>query len=261
MRALPASSRGRAAYGLGGRQRSGRGVDRGRSADRLAAPAALAAAGRRPVRPAVGGDDFIATDLVSAPLLWVAPLAIYLASFIVAFSPRGARLDRAARSIAAPAMVTLLWVPYGSAGGWPILAVLAMELVAFGVVAIALHGRLAQDRPDPSHLTEFYLILSLGGALASAPSSRSSRRTLFPDVWEYPILLVGALVALGARRADARAPRHARAVVSTSARSSPGSAAGCCRTSRSAPRCSSALVVTGALGDRGRHPLARWSAA
>ena len=43
-----------------------------------------------------------------------------------------------------------------------------MELVAFGVVAVALHGRLAQDRPDPSHLTEFYLILATGGALASA---------------------------------------------------------------------------------------------
>ena len=43
-----------------------------------------------------------------------------------------------------------------------------MELAAFGVVAIALHGRLAQDRPDPSRLTEFYLTLSLGGALASA---------------------------------------------------------------------------------------------
>ena len=34
---------------------------------------------------------FIATDLVSAPLLWVWPLAIYLASFIIAFSPRGQR--------------------------------------------------------------------------------------------------------------------------------------------------------------------------
>ena len=50
-------------------------------------------------------------------------------------------------ALAAPAMVTLLWVPYGSAGGWPVLAVLGMELVAFGIVAIALHGRLAQDRP------------------------------------------------------------------------------------------------------------------
>ena len=63
----------------------------------------------------------------------MAPLAIYLASFVIAFSPRGARPIRLA-AIAAPAMITLLWVPYGSAGGWPILVILAMELVAFGVV-------------------------------------------------------------------------------------------------------------------------------
>lgn len=137
---------------------------------------------------------FIATDLLSAPLLWVAPLAIYLASFILAFSPRGVRFIGLA-AVAAPAMITLLWVPYGSAGGWPILVILAMEMGAFGVVAVALHGRLAQDRPDPAHLTEFYLIMAAGGALASAFVAILAPH-LFPGVWEYPILLVGALVAL-----------------------------------------------------------------
>jgi hypothetical protein len=137
---------------------------------------------------------FIATDLVSAPLLWVAPLSLYLVSFIIAFSPRGARWIRWAVT-AAPAMVTVLWVPYGSAGGWPVLAVLTMELVAFGIVAVALHGRLAEDRPDPSRLTEFYLILSLGGALASAFVALIAP-SVFPGVWELPILLVGALVGL-----------------------------------------------------------------
>jgi hypothetical protein len=137
---------------------------------------------------------FIATDLVSAPLLWVLPLSIYLVSFIIAFSPRGGRwIGRA--TVAAPAMITLLWVPYGSAGGWPVLAVLAMELVAFGIVATALHGQLAKDRPDPSRLTEFYLILSLGGALASAFVALVAPN-VFPGVWELPILLVGALIGL-----------------------------------------------------------------
>jgi spermidine synthase len=149
---------------------------------------------------------FIATDLVSAPLLWVAPLGLYLVSFIIAFSPRGGRWIRWA-VIAAPAMVTVLWVPYGSAGGWPVLAVLAMELVAFGIVAVALHGRLAEDRPDPSRLTEFYLILSLGGALASAFVALIAP-SIFPGVWELPILLVGALVGLAlVAPARAAAPR------------------------------------------------------
>ena len=137
---------------------------------------------------------FIATDLVSAPLLWVLPLAIYLATFIVAFSPRAATPVRLA-VLAAPAMVTLLWVPYGSAGGWPIVLMLVMALIAFGIVATALHGLLAQDRPSPDRLTEFYLVMSLGGALASAFVALVAPN-VFPGVWEYPLLLVGALVAL-----------------------------------------------------------------
>lgn len=138
--------------------------------------------------------NFIATDLVSAPLLWVGPLALYLVSFIVAFSPRGGRVLRACATLT-PAAVTLLWVPYGSAGGWPILVLLAVELIAFAVVAIGLHGRLAQDRPDPDHLTEFYLVISFGGAVAAAFVAIIAP-SLFPDIWEYPILLVAALAAL-----------------------------------------------------------------
>lgn len=138
--------------------------------------------------------NFIATDLVSAPLVWVIPLAIYLASFVIAFSPRS-RTVVAIAVAAAPAMITLLWVPYGSAGGWPILVLLATELLAFAVVAIALHGRLAQARPGSDRLTEFYVVISTGGALASAFVGLVAPN-IFPDIWEYPILLVGALCAL-----------------------------------------------------------------
>ncbi len=152
--------------------------------------------------------NFITTDLVSAPLLWVAPLAIYLGTFIVAFSPRGGWAIRLS-VLAAPAMITLLWVPYGSAGGWPLVVILAMELGAFGVVALALHGRLAQDRPTPAFLTEYYLILATGGAVASAFVAVFAP-LVFPGVWEYPILLVGALIALALM-----APRITRAARTT----------------------------------------------
>ena len=149
--------------------------------------------------------NYVVTDLVSAPLLWVIPLAIYLASFIVAFSPRGGRIVALAW-MAAPAMVTLLWVSYGSAGGWPILVLLVMELIAFGIAATALHGQLARDRPEPAHLTEFYLIISTGGALASAFVAVIAP-AFFPDIWEYPILLVLALVAMAlVSRSSAGAP-------------------------------------------------------
>ena len=184
-----ATGRGRAASPVGWRRR-------GRWLLLAAVPSGLLSA----------VTTFFATDLVSAPLLWVLPLAIYLLTFVVAFSPRGGRwVGRFV--LAAPAMVTLLWVPYGSAGGWPVLGIVVTELVAFGVVAAALHGRLAQDRPEPARLTEFYLILSLGGALASAFVALFAP-TVFPGVWELPILLVGALVALAMTSPPASAVRR-----------------------------------------------------
>ncbi|TAJ99153.1 MAG: hypothetical protein EPO36_12735 [Chloroflexota bacterium] len=137
---------------------------------------------------------FIAADLIAAPLLWIGPLAVYLGSFIIAFSERGRRLVPLAVALA-PAVVTLLWTPIGSAGGWPILPLIALEWGGLAIVATALHGRLAGDRPAPSRLTEFYLVQSVGGVTGGALVAVVAPLA-FDGVWEYPLLLVGALIAL-----------------------------------------------------------------
>jgi hypothetical protein len=137
---------------------------------------------------------FIATDLVSAPLLWVGPLALYLGSFVVAFSGRGNTLVRWA-TVAAPAAATLLWVPLGSGGIWPLVPLVAIELAGFGIVATALHGRLAADRPGPRHLTDFYLVLAAAGVVAGGGVALVAP-AVFPDVWEYPLLVGSAAATL-----------------------------------------------------------------
>ncbi len=138
--------------------------------------------------------NFVTTDLISAPLLWVVPLAIYLLTFVIAFSERGRRLIPGAEWLA-PAAVTLLWVPFGSAAGWPIGPLLLVEFLGLGVVATTLHGRLAADRPAAGRLTEFYLLISTGGVLASSLVAIVAP-VLFKGIWEYPLLLVLALAAL-----------------------------------------------------------------
>ena len=138
--------------------------------------------------------NLVTTDLISAPLLWVIPLAVYLASFVVAFSARGRRIVPAVTALA-PATLTLLWVPLGSAAGWPILPLLLIEYAGLGVIAIALHGRLAESRPDARDLTGFYLVMSAGGALGGAFVAIVAP-IAFDGVWEYPILIASALIAL-----------------------------------------------------------------
>jgi SAM-dependent methyltransferase len=138
--------------------------------------------------------NFITADLVSAPLLWVGPLGIYLATFIVAFSARGRRPVAIATTLA-PALATLLWVPFGYSVLWPTLVLLVLELFGFGAIALALHGALAADRPGASHLTFFYLIVSAGGVLGGAFVGFVAP-VVFPGIWEYPILLVAALAGI-----------------------------------------------------------------
>ena len=136
----------------------------------------------------------VTTDLISAPLLWVIPLAVYLASFVIVFSVRGRRLLPLA-IVAAPAASRSCGSRSGAPACWPIVPLLVVEYLGLGVAAVALHGRLAESRPPDRHLTEFYLLLSTGGALGGlfvaivAPLA-------FDGVWELPILIVAALAAL-----------------------------------------------------------------
>ena len=139
-------------------------------------------------------STYLATDLVSAPLLWVLPLGIYLASFVIAFSARGRRILPIAEWLV-PAAATLIWIPYVIPGRWPILILIPFLLASYAVIAIAVHGRLAIDRPDDAHLTGFYLLVSLGGVIATAFVALLAP-VIFDSVYEYPVLLVTGLAVL-----------------------------------------------------------------
>ena len=156
---------------------------------------------------------FLATDLVSAPLLWIGPLGLYLASMTIAFSARGRPLVRAAEFLM-PTAAALLWIPWVLPAGWPIAPLVLMELGAFGVLATAIHGRLARDRPDERYLTLFYLVLAAGGMLATGFVALAAP-LLFATVLEYPILVVAGTVifALLPRQVDVRKGRGPRAVL------------------------------------------------
>jgi hypothetical protein len=79
----------------------------------------------------------------------------------------------------------------------PLALIIPTHLVAFLVAAMACHGELAQDRPDPRHLTGFYLWLSVGGVLGGAFTALLAP-LVFTGVVEYPLVMV--LVPLLAAR-------------------------------------------------------------
>lgn len=148
----------------------------------------------------IGVTQHLATDVVSAPLLWVVPLSLYLVTFIVSFSRRGfGRAQQWGRAAPAAALVVLVLALADVR--YPIVAVTLIHLAAFAVLAMMCHTRLAEMRPDPSRLTEYFVFVSLGGVLGGAAVALVAP-AIFSSVLEYP-LAIAAVLLLRPQTADA----------------------------------------------------------
>lgn len=139
----------------------------------------------------------ITTDIMAMPLLWVIPLAAYLISFILVFSARGELFTRGAILAAAPALLVFGGSSFLVPAGLSLLYGVASIFLLL-IVATALHGAMAADRPPAAKLTEFYFWMSLGGVIGGIFPALVAPR-IFDWTYEHPILLVLAGLMLPAR--------------------------------------------------------------
>jgi hypothetical protein len=136
----------------------------------------------------------ISQEIAVNPFLWVAPLSVYLLTFIFAFERE---------SFYRPAIFALLagvFAPIGCAvQGAAIAASLSVQLVlyllALFFTCMLCHGELARSRPQASSLTSFYLAIAAGGALGGVFVALIAPH-VFTQLSEYPIAL-GAACLLG----------------------------------------------------------------
>ncbi|MFN7645335.1 MAG: spermidine synthase [Burkholderiales bacterium] len=125
-------------------------------------------------------------DVAPIPLLWVLPLSIYLLSFILCFDAPKYYVRKLFLVLLPISFIALdrvhdvyTWVPL-------LVGVTCFSLFVFCMVC---HGELVRRKPPVRHLTLFYLMLSIGGALGGtlvglvAPS-------IFNAYYELPIGLV-----------------------------------------------------------------------
>jgi hypothetical protein len=142
----------------------------------------------------LGVTTYLSTDVAPIPLIWVVPLALYLLTFILVFS-RLPYLVHVFLVWALPVLVlvqTFLMLS-GVTGHLPWL--IPLHLGTFFVVAMVCHGRLAQDRPSPRHLTEFYLWMSVGGVLGGLFNALLAP-VVFKTFTEYYLVLVLACLLM-----------------------------------------------------------------
>lgn len=151
----------------------------------------------------LGVTTHLTTDIAPIPLLWVLPLAIYLLTFILAFS-RLPPLLHTAVFVGLPIVVVLLLLVAILGVALALGEALQLHLAALFLVCMVCHGELARGRPAPRYLTEFYLCMSLGGVLGGIGNALIAP-IVFDRVVEYPLMIVVAFFIAPAPRASWRA--------------------------------------------------------
>ena len=159
----------------------------------------------------VSVTSYVTTDF-AVPLFWIAPLAIYLATFVLVFARRPILSHRLMSTLLPFAVVVPLVLAAGQVR--ESLTLLVFPLVALFVAAMVCHGELAASRPQVQHLTEFYLWLSLGGAIGGLFNVLVAP-LIFKTTAEYPLgLLLACLVPATAPAAQVK-PKRTKAARST----------------------------------------------
>jgi hypothetical protein len=141
----------------------------------------------------LGLTTFLTTDVAPVPLFWVVPLALYLLSFALTFSRR-AVVPHAVMLRLLPIAALVLVVVLVFATQLPPAIQMPLHAATFFVAAMVCHGELARARPTGRRLTEFYLLMSVGGVLGGAFNALVAPAA-FKTVVEYPLAIVLACAA------------------------------------------------------------------
>ena len=109
--------------------------------------------------------NHLTQNVASIPLLWLAPLTLYLLTFIIAFEGRNWYRPQFVWPFVLAWLAGMAWLLVDSDYHYNLPLQLGMFLPGLLLGCLFCHGELYRLRPEPRQLTKFYLIVSAGGAL------------------------------------------------------------------------------------------------
>jgi len=154
--------------------------------------------------------NHVTQNVAAIPLLWLAPLTLYLLTFILAFEGGmlGFNLYRADIfwTVVLVWLGGMSWLLVETQHQFDLWMQIGMYLSGLFVACMFCHGELYRARPAARHLTAFYLTISAGGAIGGLLVA-----VVAPLAFDAYYELGLALVALAALAAVRFAPVNAYA--------------------------------------------------
>jgi SAM-dependent methyltransferase len=113
-------------------------------------------------------SNHITQNVAAVPLLWIVPLTLYLLTFILCFDGTGWYKRDTILAMASAALGVMAWTFADPSLAHALQIQIGVFCVGLFLACMFCHGELARMKPAPAHLTRFYLMVALGGAVGSA---------------------------------------------------------------------------------------------
>jgi len=139
----------------------------------------------------LGVTNELSQAIAPVPLLWIAPLAIYLITFILCFDRRPLFSGRVLPYLVPAALAGLVFVKANS--GESLAVALPVLLGGLFVIAMFCHGQLSERKPEGAGGAIFYVSIATGGAVGGVFVGLLSP-VVFNDFFELPVACALALI-------------------------------------------------------------------
>ena len=138
-------------------------------------------------------SNHLTQNISSIPLLWIVPLVLYLITFILCFDAKEGNSNWYQPTLWIPMLgatiIAMAWTLADKEMHFMLYWQIGLFLAGLFIACMFCHGELVARKPHPAHLTTFYLMVSVGGALGSLLVGVVAPLTL-PAYYELEIAIV-----------------------------------------------------------------------
>jgi hypothetical protein len=111
--------------------------------------------------------NHVTQNIAAVPLFWIIPLSLYLLSFMLVFERRAWYPRSLFLRLLGVSLGGMTYALSPGFAGLPMKVLAPLFCGGLFVCCMFCHGELARLKPSPKHLTRFYMIISLGGAIGA----------------------------------------------------------------------------------------------